>query len=290
MARNISAVICNNQRLSGQRLVSWLGTVLIYLFLAFLVLIINFPFIWMVLTSLKNSPEVFLIPFKFFPERIVWSNYSFAWRLAPWAAYFGNSLFIAVISMAGQMFFGSLAAYAFTRKFKLNKLIFTLFLGAMMIPGQATMIPNYVIFKSLGWINTYLPLTVPFLTGVFAIFLLRQYFLSIPKDYEDAAAIDGCRAFFYIFRILMPLSSSALITVALLAFNDRWNDYLYSLIMITKNNMRTVQVGLGILREMGAPVSFLMAATTFVTIPVIVLFLFVQKRFIDGVMTGGIKG
>jgi multiple sugar transport system permease protein len=120
---------------------------------------------------------------------------------------------------------------------------------------------------------------------------LRQYFLSVPKDYEDAAVIDGCGPFYYLFRILMPLSSPALVTVALLAFNDRWNDYLYSLIMVTKDYMRTVQVGMAVFQsEGGTEWTFRMAASTFVTLPVIVLFLFVQKRFIDGVMMSGIKG
>jgi multiple sugar transport system permease protein len=161
----------------------------------------------------------------------------------------------------------------------------------MMIPAQAILIPNYVIFKTLGWINTYLALTVPFITSSFAVFLLRQHFLSVPKDYEDAAVIDGCSTFYFLFRILMPLSKPALITVALLAFNDRWNDYLYSLIMVTKDNMRTVQVGMAVFQNEGYSYwNYLMAASAFITLPVIVLFLCVQKRFIEGVMMSGIKG
>jgi multiple sugar transport system permease protein len=271
-------------KVSGARIIA-------YFFLTFLVLIINYPFLWMFFTSLKARQEVFLIPSHLVPKKLMWGNYAEAWSMAPWAAYIKNSFVVAVIPIFGQIFFGSLAAYAFTRPFKGSKIIFTLFLGTMMIPGQATLIPNYVIFKTLRWLNSYYALVVPFLTGAFAIFLLRQFFLSVPKDYEDAATIDGCGAFYYLFRILIPLSSAALVTVALLTFNDRWNDYLYSLIMVTKDNMRTVQVGMAVFQgEGGTMWHLLMAASTFITIPVIVLFLFVQRRFIDGVMMSGIKG
>jgi len=266
-------------------------SVIKYALLFFLVLVINYPLFWMTMSSLKDNREFFLIPGTFFPETFLWSNFRTAWNLAPWATYIRNSLVCAVVPMLGQMVLGSLAAYAFTKTFKLNKLIFAIFLGIMMIPEQATYIPNYVIFKNLGWINTYLALVFPFLTGAFSVFLIRQYFLSVPKDYEDAAVIDGAGPFYFLFRVLVPLSTPALVTVALLTFNERWNDYLYSLIMVTKDAMRTVQVGMAVFQsEESTEWSLLMAASTFVTIPVIVLFLFVQKRFIDGVMMTGIKG
>ena len=160
-----------------------------------------------------------------------------------------------------------------------------------MIPSQATLVPNYVIMKNLTWINNYAGLTVPFVTSAFSIFLLRQYFLTIPKDYEDAATIDGSGPFYYIFRILMPLSKFALITVALFAFTDRWNDFIWSLIMTTKDSMRTVQVGMAVFQsESGMEWTYMMAAATFVSLPVIILFLFVQRRFIEGVMMSGVKG
>jgi multiple sugar transport system permease protein len=268
-----------------------IGLILSYLILLFITLIMNYPFLWMVSTALKARSEVFIVPPTLIPKKIVWTNFAGAWKLANWSRYFTNTVITAVIPTLGQMFFGSLAAFAFTRKFKGQKLLFLMVLGTMMIPSQATLVPNYVILKQLKWVNTYAGLTVPFVTSAFAIFLLRQYFLSVPKDYEDAATIDGSGPFFYLFRILMPLSSSALITVGLFAFNDRWNDFIWSLTMTTKDYMRTLQVGMRAFQsEASTEWTYMMAAATFVSMPIIILFLFVQKQFIEGVMMSGVKG
>ncbi|HHT80365.1 MAG TPA: carbohydrate ABC transporter permease [Spirochaetales bacterium] len=268
-----------------------LGIMFIYLSLLVLVVIINYPFFWMLSTSLKARSEVFKIPPTLIPRNWVWSNYSEAWALADWSTYFVNTAIVAVIPTVGQMFFGALAAYAFTRPFKGSKVLFLMFLGTMMIPSQATLVPNYVILKNLKWINTYAGLTVPFISSAFAVFMLRQFFLSVPRDYEDAATIDGCGPFHFLFRILLPLSRSALVTVGLFAFMDRWNDFIWALIMTTKDSMRTVQVGMAVFQsESGTEWTYMMAAATFVSLPVIILFLFVQRQFIEGVMMSGVKG
>lgn len=277
------------------RLIKWkrnpLWTMCVYLLLFVLVVIINYPFFWMITTSLKSRSEVFIIPPTLIPKVLVWSNYSEAWALADWSTYFVNTAIVAVIPTLGQMFFGALAAYAFTRPFKGSKILFLMFLGTMMIPSQATLVPNYVILKNLKWINTYAGLTAPFVASAFAIFLLRQFFLSVPRDYEDAATIDGCGPFYFLFRILIPLSKSAFVTVGLFAFMDRWNDFIWSLIMTTKDSMRTVQVGMAVFQsEAGTEWTYMMAAATFVSLPVITLFLFVQRQFIEGVMMSGVKG
>jgi len=262
----------------------------IYLVLVALVVMTNYPFIWMITTSLKSRSEVFVFPPTLLPEAMIWNNYSEAWNMSDWPRYFTNTLVTTIIPTIGQMLFGSLAAYAFTRKFKGSKLLFTLFLGTMMIPSQATLVPNYVILRNLGWINTFKGLTVPFISSSFAVFLLRQYFLTIPKDYEDAAVIDGCGPFHFLFRILIPLSKPALVTVALFAIMERWNDFIWALIMTTKDNMRTVQVGMAVFQsEAGTEWTLMMAAATFISLPVIIFFLFVQDKFIEGVMTTGIK-
>lgn len=276
----------------NNRSITWkkgsLGIMLIYLILFVLVVIINYPFFWMVTTSLKARSEVFIIPPTLIPKTLMWSNYSEAWALADWSTYFVNTAIVAIIPTLGQMFFGALAAYAFTRPFKGSKLLFLMFLGTMMIPSQATLVPNYVILKNLKWINTYAGLTAPFVSSAFAVFLLRQFFLSVPRDYEDAATIDGCGPFYFLFRILVPLSKSALITVGLFAFMDRWNDFIWALIMTTKDSMRTVQVGMAVFQsEAGTEWTYMMAAATFVSLPVITLFLFVQRQFIEGVMMSG---
>jgi len=266
-------------------------SVLIYSLLVALVVVMNYPLIWMLFTSLKSRTEVFLVPPTLLPATAVWSNYAVAWSLADWPKYFLNTLIVSAIPTLGQMLFGALAAYAFTRKFRGSKTIFLLFLGTMMIPSQATLVPNYIILKQLKWINTYQGLTIPFISSAFAVFLLRQYFLTIPKDYEDAAVMDGSGAFYFLFRILMPLSKPALVTVALFAFMERWNDFIWALIMTTKDNMRTVQVGMSVFQsESGTEWSLMMAAAAFISLPVVVFFLFVQRRFIEGVMISGIKG
>lgn len=268
-----------------------LGIMFIYLSLLVLVVIINYPFFWMLSTSLKARSEVFRIPPTLIPRNWVWSNYSEAWALADWSTYFVNTAIVAVIPTVGQMFFGALAAYAFTRPFKGSKVLFLMFLGTMMIPSQTTLVPNYVILKNLKWINTYAGLTVPFISSAFAVFMFRQFFLSVPRDYEDAATIDGCGPFHFLFRILLPLSRSALVTVGLFAFMDRWNDFIWALIMTTKDSMRTVQVGMAVFQsESGTEWTYMMAAATFVSLPVIILFLFVQRQFIEGVMMSGVKG
>ncbi len=253
----------------------------IYFVLLILVILVNYPFFWMISTSLKSRAEVFKIPPTLIPDSLNWGNYLEAWKLSDWSRYFINTIIVAVIPTIGQMFFGALAAYAFTRSFRGSKILFLLFLGTMMIPSQATLVPNYVILKNLKWINTYAGLTVPFVTSAFSIFLLRQYFLTIPKDYEDAAVIDGSGPFYYLFRILIPLSKSALITVALFAFMDRWNDFIWSLIMTTKDSMRTVQVGMAVFQsEAGTEWTYMMAAATFVSLPVIVLFFICPASFL----------
>ena len=251
----------------------------------------NYPFFWMVSTSLKSQQEVFRIPPTLLPTKLIWSNYPQAWALANWSQYFINTAIVAIIPTIGQMILGSLAAYAFTRPFKGSKVIFLMFLGTMMIPSQATLVPNYVIMKNLKWINTYAGLTVPFLSSAFSVFLLRQHFLAVPRDYEDAATIDGCGPFHFLFRILMPLSKSALVTVALFEFMNRWNDYIWGLLMTTKDSIRTVQVGMAVFQsESSTEWTYMMAAATFISLPVIILFLFVQRRFIEGVMMSGVKG
>ena len=264
--------------------------IMIYSILLVLIFLISYPFLWMVIGSFKTDQEIYSGS-SFLPERPSFDNYINAWGKAPWMIYFKNTIITALIPIAGQILLGSMAAFALTRKFNGTKIIFTFFLGTMMIPAEVTLIPNYVILKNLGMINTYMALIIPFLTGAFSIFIIRQSFLSIPKDYEDAAFIDGCGPFFFLFRLLMPLSKPALVTVALMTFNERWNDYIYPMTMVTKDFMRTVQVGLGVFSNEGwRHWGEHLAASTFITMPMIIMFLFVQKRFIDGIMAGGIKG
>jgi len=264
--------------------------VIFYSFLTFLVVIMNYPFFWMISTSFKGPKEVFIFPPPLLPKELLWQNYVEAWHAAIWLRYFLNSAIASLVPALGQIFLGALAAYAFTKKFRGSQLLFYIFLGTLMIPPQATMIPNYVIVKNFGWLDTYYALTVPFMASAFGVFLLRQFFLTIPKDLEDAAVIDGCGAFRYLFKIVLPLSTPALLTVGLFAFMTHWNDFLWPLVVTNLDNMRVVQVGLAVFQsEWMTEWSYLMAACTFSSIPIIIIFLFVQKKFIEGITLGGLK-
>ena len=266
------------------------GKIVLYALLAALVILINYPFLWMLSTSVKSAKEVYRFPPPLLPEKFLWQNYVEAWKVARWGRYFLNSVIASTVPAFAQVLLGSLAAFAFTKKFRGSQLLFYMFLGSLMIPEQATMIPNYAIVRSLGWMDTYFALTVPFLASAFGVFLLRQFFLTIPKDLEDAASIDGSGPFRYLFRVVMPLSMPALLTVALFAFMNHWNDFLWPLVVTNKDQMRVVQVGLAVYQsEWMTDWTYLMAACTFTSLPIIVIFLFVQRRFIEGITLGGLK-
>ena len=267
-----------------------IGSVIIYILILATVLIINYPFFWMIVTSLKSNSEIFSGS-SFLPETVRWENYLNAWKATNWSLYFMNSLMFAIIPVAGQIFFGSMAAFAFTKEFKGSKILFTMLLGTLMIPVESIMVPNYVIIKNLGWLNTYNSMVVPFLSSAFSIFLLRQHFLTIPKELEEAAIIDGAGYFYYLFRVIMPLSVSSFLTVGLLTFMGRWNDFIWVIIMTTSEHLRTVQLGLTVFRsDWNTEWGNLMAACTFISIPIIVLFLSIQKKYISGLMLGSVKG
>lgn len=264
--------------------------VVFYSLLTFLVIVMNYPFFWMVSTSFKGPKEVFIFPPPLLPKALLWQNYVEAWRAAIWLRYFLNSMIVSIVPALGQAFLGALAAYAFTKKFRGSRLLFYIFLGTLMIPPHATMIPNYVIIMNFGWLDTYYALVVPFMASAFGVFLLRQFFLTIPKDLEDAAVIDGCGSFRYLFKIVLPLSTAALLTVGLFAFMARWNDFLWPLVVTNIDEMRVLQVGLAIFQsEWMTEWSYLMAVCVFSTLPIIIIFLFVQKKFIEGITLGGLK-
>lgn len=249
------------------------------------------PFAWMISTSLKDYGEVFTVPIRWIPSRLVWSNYVDAWNEAPFARYFFNSAFVASVTTIGQLTFSALAAYAFaTMNFFGREIIFTLFLGTMMIPDQMTLVPNYVLLFKLGWIDSYYALIVPWLTSVFAIFLMRQFFQTVPGELYDAAQIDGCTRFGYLWKVMAPLSRPVFITCGLFTFIGSWNAFLWPLIVTNTDRMRTIQVGLStFMQEHGTVPTLLMAASTMAIMPVLIGFFFVQRQFIQGIARTGLK-
>lgn len=265
---------------------------LLHLLLITVAVLMNLPFIWMISTAFKAPDEVFSIPPKWIPDQLMWENFSRMWHAAPFDIYLLNSLIVSVIGATGTTIIGALAAFGFAKlEFKGKNIIFFLFLMTTMIPLEVRVIPNYIIVKSFGWLDTFEALIIPGLASAFAIFLLRQFFLGIPRDLDDAATIDGCSRLRYLFTIILPLSKPALLTVWLFMFIRRWNSLLWPLVVTNRDEMRVVQVGLASFQDhFGVEWGELMAASTLVAIPIMIVFLFVQKHFIEGVARVGIKG
>ncbi|MBP1655281.1 MAG: sugar transporter permease, partial [Bacteroidetes bacterium] len=210
------------------------GTVALHLLLYAMAFMTVAPFLWMLLASFKDLGEILQYPPTWIPQRIILDNFVNAFQAAPFGRFYFNSLFVASAVTLGQLFTCSLAAYAFARlRFWGRDTLFYIFLGTMMVPGQVTMIPGFMVLHWLGWIDTYAALIVPGLASAFGTFLLRQFFLTIPRDLEDAAAIDGCSRFGVLWRIILPLSRPALATLAIFTFMGVFNDFLWALIVVS---------------------------------------------------------
>ena len=257
--------------------------------LAFLMLI---PMIWMIITSLQTLNETRHFPPILVPSSIQWQNYTEVLQRAPFARWFLNTLVVTVVVVAGNLLFCSLAGYAFARiKFFGRDVVFILVLATLMIPFQVIMIPTFIIVRKLGLIDTLGALIVPNLAGAFGIFLLRQFFRSLPIELEEAARIDGASRLGVLFKIVLPLSGPVLATVAVITFLWTWNDFLWPLITIYNPDNMTLQLGLTTFQ--GAHQTnthLLMAANVMSVIPVLLLFFVAQRFFIRGIATSGLKG
>jgi multiple sugar transport system permease protein len=271
-----------------------------YLILTLGVVLVAFPFFWMLSTSLKTTDEVNAVPPKLLPASPQFGNYAHAWKSAgksasdrvSFTAYFRNSLIVAAAVTLGVLFTSILAGYAFAFiDFWGKKLIFLLFLSTMMIPFEVAMIPNYITIHHLGLYDTLAALIVPWIANVFSIFILRQYFMTIPRDYFEAAQIDGCSHWRFMWQVATPMAAPALATITIFTFLGSWNAFLWPLLATSSPRMRVVQVGLSFLRgEESTNLNTLMAASAIVIIPVVVLYLLLQRRFIEGVAGTGLKG
>lgn len=265
---------------------------LVYGCLLALALSMLIPFLWMAATSLMDDLEVYRFPPQFIPKKFLWSNYREALQLLPFDRFFLNTLIVALGSVLGQLLTCSLAAYAFARlQFKWRDKIFALYLATMMIPAIVTLIPTFLIVNAFGGMNTYWGLVTPALTSVWGIFLLRQFFLTIPRDYEDSARLDGASDFTIFYKIILPLSKPALATLAIFAFLNSWKDFLWPLIITNRNDKRTVEVGIAMFHSLHAVNwPFQMAAAVVVMLPIVVIFFLAQRYFIKGITMTGLKG
>lgn len=251
-----------------------------------------FPFIFMLLTSLKTYGESISVPPKIFPAVAQFENYKTAMEMAPFDIYFKNTLISSVGNTILTLFVTIFAAFSFTRyKFFGSNTIFTLLLATMMVPGEMLIIQNYQTVSTLGWIDTFQGLIIPYIANVFYIFLLRQYFMQIPEQLYKAAKIDGCSDWKYLWKIMIPNTISAIVTIAILNFIASWNAFLWPLLITNNDKMRVLTIGLThFTNESGSQVHLQMAAATIIIIPVAIIYLFLQKYIISGVTRGGLKG
>ncbi|MFN8522179.1 MAG: carbohydrate ABC transporter permease [Chloroflexota bacterium] len=265
---------------------------LAYLALGIGSLTMIFPFLWMVSTSFKSDPEVFVYPPVLIPEELLWENYLAVLTLLPFGRYLINTTTVAVTVTLLELVTSSLAAFAFARlHFPGRDKLFLLYLGTLMIPGQVTIIPNFLLMSWLGWVDTYLALIIPAAFSAFGTFLLRQFFLSIPPELEQAARIDGC-SYFGIYRhIILPLSGPALATLSVFAFMTQWNAFLWPLIVTNRETMRTLTVGLRYFGdEQATQFNYLMAGTVMSLIPILIVFACLQRYFVRGIAMTGMGG
>lgn len=270
----------------------------LYFIAALLGVIFIFPFFWTVMSSLKSIQEISQFPPVWIPEVLQWDNYAKTVSIVPFALWTYNSFFVVTLSTLGTVLSASLVAYSFARfRYRGRDVIFMITLGTMMLPAQVTLIPQFVLFHKLGWINTLYPLWLPawFGGGAFAIFLLRQFILSLPKDLDEAALIDGASYFRIFWQILLPLCKAVVATIAVISFIGSWNDFVNPLIYLQLPEKFTLAVGLNYFKnqpEMGGEPTqhLLMAASVMVIIPVVLLFFATQRYFVQGIVLSGIKG
>ncbi len=275
----------------------WLGRLLLYATVLIGAAAFALPFFWMISTSFKPENEVFAYPPQWIPSTITFEGYTEPWRALPFASFYQNTIVIVVINIVARLFTCSLAAFAFARmRFRGRNILFLLVLVTMMLPGQVTLIPLYRLWSELGLVNTIGPLTIPALfagqgAGAFTIFLMRQYMMTIPVDLDDAAKLDGASWFRVYWNIVLPMSGPALGVAAIFTFTGEWNAFLEPLIYLSSFENYTVPLGLALLNgQRRLSYSWTMAQTLLSILPVVTIFFFAQRRYIQGIVISGVKG
>jgi len=280
--------------LRGRRARQAIGKTVGYIVLGSIGVVQLVPFFWMVSTSLKERGTEFLWPPQWMPNPIVFENYPIALTLLPFFTFFRNTLLITIANIVGGILTSLMAAYGFSRlRFPYRDLLFSICLSTLMLPSIVTMIPEFILFKYLNWVNTFLPLIVPawFGGGAFFIFLGRQFFSTIPMELEDAARIDGASSYRIWWSIMMPLSKPVIASMAIFSFQMHWNDFLRPLIYLYDEHKQTMAIGLSVMKGVfQTDWNLLMAVSTVFTIPMIVLFFLAQRHFMRGIVTTGLAG
>lgn len=273
----------------------WIRNVIVYALLIMLGVIFIFPFFWMVTSALKPQYQIFVWPPQWIPDPIMWENFAEALGnpLLPFHLFFRNTMIIEVAVLTGRLLSCTLVAYGFARLRAPGKnVIFAILLATLMLPAPVTMIPKFILFNKLGWVNTFLPLTVPHWFGeAYAIFLMRQFFLSIPRELEEAARIDGASTLQVIRYIIVPLSVPVLTVISILTFKDNWNDFMNPLIYLNNSRLYTLSLGLAFFNgQYDVQMNLLMAASVAIMLPILILFFFAQRAFVEGITLTGLKG
>lgn len=270
-----------------------ISTLLLHFVLIIGACIMALPFVWMLLSSLKDLSQVFVVPPKWIPDPFVWTNFRNSLTALPFGRAYLNSLYINVIVVLCQLITCSMAAYAFAKiKFPLREPLFVMFLATMMVPGQVTIIPLYLMFKNIGWLDSHLAIIIPSaLLNAFGVFLLRQFFRGIPKDMEEAAIVDGAGRLTIYAKIMLPLIKPALSALGIFTFLGMWNNFFNPLIFLNSPEKFTVPMMLNLYRGMySTDWTLMMAGASIALIPVLIVYVIGQRYIIEGVTLSGIKG
>lgn len=285
--------ITRSERFRGSNLTEGITRILLYLAVFIGGVIFAIPFYWMMRTSVMPTTQVYLFPPEWWPERFEWHHFKTPFAVFPFGKFFLNSTYIAILSAVGTALSSSVVGFSFARlRFPLRDFLFLIVLATMILPEHVRLVPTYLIYVYLGWIGTYLPLIVPnWFAPAFYVFLMRQFFMTIPKDMDDAALIDGCNPLGLFWRIHMPLSMPALGVVLIFQITYHWNDFLHPLIYIQGVNNYTVALGLQLFQgQMTNNMQALMAASLLAILPTIIMFFFAQRYFVQGIVVSGVKG
>jgi len=286
----------SRRRDASQAGARWFGRFFLYACVVVFGIIFAFPLYWAIATSLKSEPELYYYPPLFWPEGFVIGNYAEVVTKYPFAYWFWNSSLVSALTVIGVTISSVIVAYSFARfRYPGRDLMFMLTLGTMMFPAQITLIPTFILFRLLGWLNTPLPLIVPHLGGTaFTIFLLRQFIMSLPRDLDEAAVIDGANYPRILYSVLVPLMKPAIATVAVITFISAWNDFMGPLIYLNKPNALTLAVGLRFFQNQPSDARrfdhYMMSMVVMTALPCIILFFLAQRTFVQGIVMSGIKG
>jgi multiple sugar transport system permease protein len=277
--------------MNNQSLGYTLSRVLLHAALLTVGVIFLLPFVWSISTSLKPLKDLFSVTPSLIPSEMHWQNYQDVLDKVPFLRFYANTIIVTVARVIGQVFLASMAAFAFSRlRFPGRDALFFLLLAGLMVPDQVLIIPNYVLMRQVGWIDSYQGLIVPLLFSAFGTFLIRQYLLSIPADYQEAATIEGANPFQIYWQIYLPLARPALAAFAFLVTLWSWNEFLWALIMTSRTEMRVLSVGIALFQgQHFSNNAVLLAAANMATIPVLVLFLVFQRQLVEGITLSGLK-